>query len=473
MIVTHQKYQRCARILGFLPTCLFVLSIAVLSAACGQNAGAEQIQDDVKSHLHGQITLSTEVDSVGDFSGFEILVAQVAENSIDTLAFTTTDSEGMFAMDINAPRSNIYRLVIGRNGSILRDEDIAISNGDSASLKVQFPFGRRPLMIRSKENAALLGFKNTVALHNAEIQQMSTDGVLDQESYAAKVYQTSEILWGLRNSSPGTLASNLASSESITMLESWNDSLLVARAKALEPDNVNYGAVVGAARRAQVRLSGLESGPALVEELKAKVTDQETLALIQSELVLAYRDSGEGDQALAEARKLKMENATDSSWIRWADRAIFDLENLRPGMQAPVFSLTDKDGNEVSTASFAGKYLVLEFYAPGQEFASQLTARNAFYRAENDTPIFSLLSISLQPDRDLNDAFFDGRDIPGQHVFLEDGPTAQIVKDYNVYVLPTRFLIDSEGNIVGKYVLGNGLNAFQDALTMTLANENG
>ncbi len=454
---------------GTLPVLLASFCIAGFCIACGQSAGAEQLAGEVQSYLEGQIKLSTAIDSVADYSDFEILVADRSSGSVDTLAFASTDAEGKFAMDITAPKKNIYSLILARSGSILRVDDIAIADGDSATFSVTFPFGQRPVMIRSRENAALLGFKNTVALHNTEIDRMSKEGESDREVYAQKIAQTSEILWGLQQTSPGTLAASLAAAQSIVMQEEWNDSLVVARARSLDPENVNFANVVAAARRAQVRLQGTEEGASLVEELKAKVTDEDVLAAIQTELVLAYRDNNQNEEALQAARDLKMQYATDSSWIRWADRAIFDLENLRPGMSAPEFNLVDVEGRAVTMGDFAGKYLVLEFYAPGPEFAAQLTPRNAFYRADEEPP-FEILSISLQPDPELNEAFFDGRDIPGRHVFMEEGVTAPVVKAYNVYLLPTRFLIDPEGKLVGKYVLNNALTIFQDALVLSQAN---
>lgn len=453
---------------GTLPALIASFCIAGLSSACGQTPPPQPREGEVSSHLEGQIKLSTEIDSVADYSDFEILVADRSGGGIDTLAFATTDQAGQFELDVIAPGRNIYSLVLARAGSILRVDDIAIADGDSATINVTFPFGQRPVMIRSKENAALLGFKNTVALHNAEIDRMTQEGVQDREVFANKIYQTSEILWGLQETSTGTLAASLAAAQSIVMLEEWNDSLVVARARSLDPNNVNYANVVGAARRAQVRREGTEVGPAIVEELKAKITDDELLAAAQTELVLAYRDNGQDTIALEAARALKMQYATDSSWIRWADRAIFDLENLRPGMSAPEFNLVDVEGNAVTLGDFAGEYLVLEFYAPGSEFANQLTPRNAFYRAD-ETPPFEILSISLQPDPVMNEAFFEGRDIPGRHVFLEDGVSSPIVEAYNVYLVPTRFLIDPEGNLVGKYVLNNGLTVYQDALVLSQA----
>ncbi|MEM8486499.1 MAG: TlpA disulfide reductase family protein [Bacteroidota bacterium] len=454
-----------------LKTSLCAVFFAGLLLGCGQNAGAEQLQGEVQSHLAGEITLSADIDSTADFSGFGILVADRTEEGLDTLAYTSTDTDGKFDLDITVPKSNIYSLVISREGSILRVSEIAIANNDSATMKVEFPFGRRPIMIRSNENAALLGFKNTVALHNNEMNAFSRDGVTDQQVYANKVKQTAEILWGLQDSSPGTLAASLGAAQSVVMLEGWNDSLLVARAKTVEADNVNYANIAGAARRAQIRMSGTADGATLLEEMKAKVTDEEILAAVQSELVIAYRDNNEDEKALLAARELKMQYATDSSWIRWADRAIFDLENLRPGMEAPAFSLVDSEGKAVNVEAFAGKHVILEFYIPGAEFEADLNARSAYYRAEGNDDGFEILSISLEADSLLNEAFAEGRDLPGRHVYLEDGPTASIIKAYNVYRLPTRYLIDPEGKIAGKYVLQNGVNAYQDALVLSNTSE--
>lgn len=457
------------RLHAMVPLSLLLFGFSLSCMACGNDAGAEQRQASVNSTLEGLITLDAAVDSSANYSGFEVIVGENIEGNLDTLAYAVTDNEGVFSMQIQAPRPNIYSLVISREGSILLYDEIAIADGDSASFKLKFPFGNRPVMIRSKENAALLGFKNTMALHTGEINRMQREGVNDITAYRDRISQTTEILWSLRESSPNTLAAGLAAAQSILMLERANDSLLVIRAMELEADNLDYGRIIGAARRATVRLKGMEAAPAVVETMRDKVTDPDILASAQSELVLAYRDNNEIDKALDAARELKMTFATDSSWIRWADRAIYDLETLMPGMQAPAFSLVDNEGQTLTLDSFAGQYLVVEFYAPGPEFEQQLNGRNAFYRADKDGASFEILSISLQPDPQMNEAFFDGRDIPGRHVFLEDGPEAEIVKSYNVYLLPTRFVIGPDSKIIGKYVLENSGNAFQDALTLSLS----
>ena len=65
--------------------------------------------------------------------------------------------------------------------------------------------------------------------------------------------------------------------------------------------------------------------------------------------------------------------------------------------------------------------------------------------------LFQTISVSVQPDMDLNVVLFEEGTHPGHFVFSEEGGDQQIVKDYNVNVIPTRFLLDPNGEIVSKY----------------------
>ncbi len=440
-----------------------IVAVSLLSMSCGPEADAVQSADEITSYLEGRISLSTEVDTVADYSGFRVLVADQRANRIDTLAFAETDTSGYFAVEVVAPREDIYSLVLARNNAVLRVDDIVIAQDDSASFQVTFPFGNRPILIRSEENAALLGYKNTMALYNRDVRQLTGQEETTRDEIGMLVSQTTELLWNLREANPGSVVSRLAAVQSIRLLEGWNDSLLVARTRMLDPDSPELISVLETARQAQVRVGGTGSAVELIESLKAGGATPNHLAVLQSELVLALRDDDRRDEALEAARLLKLEYATDSTWITWADRAMYDLENLAPGMDAPGFEQLDVEGRPLNLDQFAGKYLILEFYAPGPSYEQDLPPRNAAYRASGDPPAFEILSFSLQRDTLLHEAFFDGRDIPGRHVILPDGGDAAILDTYNVQLIPTRFLIDPEGKIVRKYVLDNGIAAFREA----------
>ena len=446
---------------------LGILLLVASCMACGN--ASDEVQAQVRSHVSGQITLSADVDSTGDHTGFQVLVAEQLPGRIDTLGFGETNAEGQFAFDVVAPRRDIFSLVIGRQGSVLRVDEIVVAPDDSASFRMEFPYGaNRPVMLRSPENAALLGFKNTIAIHNQAINEMGAQGIEDREPYGVRINQTTEILWSLQESNPGTLGAELGAAQSVVMMDTWNDSLLIARARQIDPGTMNYALVVEVARRSLTRNEGSEAAANLMVELRDKAEQADVIDMITSELILAYRDDNKAEEALVEARKLK-ETTSDSTWVAWADRAIYDLENLMPGMAAPAFDLVDWEGNAISMDSYTDKLLIIEFFAPGPDFDRQLVARNAFLASSEEAP-FEMLSISIESDSLMNEAFFGSRDIPGTLASLPEGPDATILKDYNVLVLPTRFVIN-EGKIVGKYVLENGARAFQEALTLYLQSE--
>ena len=134
-----------------------------------------------------------------------------------------------------------------------------------------------------------------------------------------------------------------------------------------------------------------------------------------------------------------------------------------PGMRAPGFTVATVEGDSVSIESLRGNPVLLEFYRPQDpEYRQQLPARNALADMVGEDRL-QYVALSLEPDPDLNEAFREGREVPGRHVVLTDGLDHPMAEAYNVSVLPTRILIDREGNIVRKYV-GSTLARVQEDL---------
>ncbi len=445
---------------------LSCLVSGILLAGCG---GASSPADGtVRSHFVGTFAVDAAVDSVTNASGFEVLIADGLPGAWDTLAYGVSEADGVVEMDVTASRADIFTIQVSRSGSALLRDEIVVADGDSATVKVTFPLGSRPMIIRSRENAVLMGFKNTLATHAMAIQELQRAGETNPAPYADRVVQSAEILWGLGESNPGTIAGELASSQSVLLLQNVNDSLLVARSQLIDEFNPNFQTVVETARRTEMALNGSPAAVVLMQGFLERVTDPGPRVAVLTELIIAYRDNLQADEAIALANQMKTE-FQDSTVNVWADRALYDLQTLMPGMTAPDFQAVTTSGDTISLASFRGRPLVLEFYAPGPAFDRELNARNAFYRATVEgSDSFEIVSFSLQPDMDLNAAFFQDRDIPGIHVFLEESLEAAVVESYNINLLPTRFVIDADGLIVGKYVRDNATQAFQDALTTSL-----
>lgn len=450
---------------------LALLTAALLAAGCGE-PDPDAAPAAVRSHLAGRITVSPEVDSTQDYRGFEVLVAVENEaGELDTLGLAVTDSTGAFATDITAPDRGIYPLLVSRRGGALKMGELVVAEGDSAQLTLQLPdAANRPLRIRSLENAAWLSYRNARAQFNQTLYQQLQGGAYDEAQVERGVRQTTAILWSLGETFPGTIGAELAAAESIAMLDGWDDSLLVARARTIDPSNVRYVDVAQAARRAQARLEGLDSAVALLRDFQSAAEDEDERAALQAEIVVAYIDSLQQQPAIEAARALQQDFAGDTTWTGWAERALYELENLMPGMAAPSFTVTDADGELVTLEGLRGTYVVLEFFAPRNEvFLRELPLRNQLVAAAEDLPV-SFVSLSVEPDTLVNATFIEERQPPGTIAVLPGGPDSELLRRFNVNVLPTRFLIDPEGNLVGKYP-GSALGALQRDLSAALVED--
>ena len=129
---------------------------------------------------------------------------------------------------------------------------------------------------------------------------------------------------------------------------------------------------------------------------------------------------------------------------------------LEAGMQAPAFTLADKDGKTVSLSDFLGKKVVLYFYpkdnTPGcTRQACAFAAAYSAFEAKNAVVVgISKDSVSS------HEKFAEKYDLP--FILLSD-PELQAIQAYGVWqekklygktsmgVVRTTFLIDEEGKV--------------------------
>jgi len=436
---------------------LLALLLAHTMMACGQS------EPPVTSYVEGTLRVRGDVGETGDYRGFLISVLNQVEGDVDTLATAVTDSTGFFFMTVHAPDSGIFPLLVERSGEQMSLDQLVLVDGDSVSVSGTYPLGNRPLIIRSPENASWSAYRNTKAVHTDRLSALAAAGNPAPSDVRAQVEQTASILWGIGDTYPQTMGARIARAESILMVEGWNDSLVVARYPQIGLENPSIAEVVRAARRAVAREKGQEEALAVVSTYLERVPRDEQKAGLLSELVVAYSDSGDVEKAIETASLLRR-TYPESSWADWASRATYDLENLQPGMLAPGFDVTSREGERVVLDDLNGVFVILEFFDPlDTAYRQDMPMRDGLFSALQDN-VFRVVSFSLEADEDVNEALFDGdADHPGTFVWLPSGEDSQVVTAYNVHATPTRFLIDPDGRIVSKYV-GRTLVELQDDL---------
>jgi len=438
---------------------LYCIIVAISGLSC---ARAEQSSPPVQSSFEGTITIRPEVDPTKDYRGFEILVAQSEDGEPDTLGYAVTDSSGYFSMRVTAPERGMYGLVISRVGQILASGRIIIADGDSASLVAAFPLNGRTMRIRSLENSAWQAYQNTLAQHERELVELVQSGAYEEEAVNARFSQTTTILWDLQQTFPNTMAGELAAAEAIVMGSGWNDSLVVARIRALPSSNARFTDAARSARHAQARLAGQSAALALLDEITERTESSIQRAEIASERVLAHIDSSQFDAALEVAQTMQ-EDFVETHWATWAERATYEIQNLLPGMEAPNFAVRDANGDSLSLQDLRGKHVILEFYQPEDDlYQRELPGRNNIFTVLGADRV-EIVSISMQPDTLVNEAFFEERIAPGRHVY----GGLDVAQQYNIHVLPTRYVIDPQGNLVNKYVGGTMAALYEDMVGLS------
>lgn len=438
---------------------LFVLlGVAILG-------GCTSADDRVLSRLEGRITVRSSVDATGDHSGFRVVVLRAQGRSLDTLAHATTDPDGQFGTPVTAPERGIYTLTVwGREGQQrLASTDYVVADGDTARLEATFPLQNRRLRIRSQENAALYGYRNTLAQHRqALVDQLQTDAG-DSNAMARRIRQTSSMLWSLQNTFPGTYASDLAAAESLSLLAGVNDSLVVARARSIGPSNPRYVEAAQIARRAVARREGQDAAQRLLDDFDKRARTPNQRAGVQAARVQMFIDSLRSDAALSAAQTLK-NNFPDTEWAEWADRATYEVKNLLPGRKAPDIRARTLAGDSLSLRDLEGHPVVLEYFHPGDKlFGRQLATRNALYEATRSDSV-AFVSVSISPDTLLYRALADNRPFPGHRIIAPEGREDALVEAYNVADVPVRYLIGADGRIEGRYD-GAAFLALQEELT--------
>jgi peroxiredoxin len=133
------------------------------------------------------------------------------------------------------------------------------------------------------------------------------------------------------------------------------------------------------------------------------------------------------------------------------------LENLKPGSQAPDFTLPDTIGNNVSLSDFKGKYVVVDFWASWCPDCRRENPKvvEAFNRYGGDN--FTVLSVSLDREREPWLAAIEKDGLTWTHVCdLKDWKSDAAVA-YAVRWIPTSYIIDPDGRIVDSALDGDDL----------------
>lgn len=125
------------------------------------------------------------------------------------------------------------------------------------------------------------------------------------------------------------------------------------------------------------------------------------------------------------------------------------LKNMKIGTAFPGLSLPDQQGKEISTKDYAGKVLLVEFWAswcaPCRETNPELVAIYKEFASSN----FDILGVSLDKDREDWIRALEKDELIWENILAKEGFDNPMVKQLKIQYVPSNYLIDKEGNILG------------------------
>lgn len=151
-------------------------------------------------------------------------------------------------------------------------------------------------------------------------------------------------------------------------------------------------------------------------------------------------------------------------YIKEIEDELADMKKVCPGEPAPDFTTTDINGNKVSFSEMKGKYVLLDFWAswcvPCRRSFPHVKALYNKYK-DKGLDVFCVGDNDSSPDKWREAIKKDGVDmfhhvLRGMKMTIADGKynmdkTNDISSKYAIHYLPTKYLIDKDGKIIGKF----------------------
>jgi len=210
--------------------------------------------------------------------------------------------------------------------------------------------------------------------------------------------------------------------------------------------------------------SDLKQFDVLLAEHKGEKTDA-VAKILYLKAVLYAEVIGDSAKANALFKQLKSEFAKTAlvEQLKQAEAKQAEVkkiqENLKAGAMFPDFHETDLNGKPVSISGYKGKIVLVDFWAtwcgPCRGELPNVLAVYKKYHAKG----FEIVGVSLDQDKATLQKFLPQNGMTWQQFFDGKGWENKLALKYGIQSIPSTFLLDGNGRIIGDDLRGPLLDA--------------
>ncbi|PAU95646.1 hypothetical protein CK503_00860 [Aliifodinibius salipaludis] len=430
-----------------------VLAVGVISWGCSNES------ENKTAHISGNFTVSDSIDSSGDYSGigFTIIKKDSANADADTLYHAVSDSNGSFSGMATFQEKRRYPLIISRNNRNLARSGVILAEDDSVFITGQLPNVRETLKIASREHNAMQTFQRLGKNFN-RVMQLARAGQLKGDTLRDELQKWTNLYWDVYEEEEGTFASNFAAREAIKILEGFDKPQMMNRIRSVDnqDDLSDLGATFG--KRYMAENKGLDSALVYLDSLSQITESPNSSKQIARQRIKLLYDSARVDQAQKELTTFKKAYPQDST-SEWVESMSYDINYLSPGDTIPEFQFS-QNGKTISRDSLSGTPYILEVTQLSNRLYQEQFDRTVVIHSIYKNYGLEVITLPLDESQVTVDAFFEGRVKPWPVADAQAFDREELLEKFNIRLLPTRFLVDKNGQIIRKYVG----NEFEDVI---------
>lgn len=194
----------------------------------------------------------------------------------------------------------------------------------------------------------------------------------------------------------------------------------------------------------------------LLAKHKGEKTDDVAQILFTKAEIYRMVDDAKG-KALREQLKREFPDSAAVKMLQQLEKAEQVRAALVVGTKFPDFSEKDLNGQPLSVASYTGKVVLVDFWATWCEpCVHEIPNVIKTYQAHHKDG-FEIIGISLDGGLQQLNSFTKEKNMTWAQYFDGKGPQNKLAAKYGVTSIPSTYLLDRQGTIVGKDLKGDAL----------------